>query len=138
MERTAVQRWIEVWAHGWADHDVDAVAALYVDGPVHRSEPFRERGDPRSYAAWAFEDEQGAEVWFAEPRVTGESTAACEWWAISTQSDGTVVTLAGVSLLHFAPNGSCDDQRDYWSQREGAHAPPADFGPVALHLEQPA
>jgi SnoaL-like domain len=138
MDPAAVQRWIEVWARGWAEHDVDAIASLYADGAGHRSEPFRERGNLRDYAAWAFSDEQHAEVWFAEARVVGDAGAACEWWAVSTQTDGTVVTIAGVSLLHFRPDGLCDDQRDYWSQVDGAHAPPADFGPVALHLEQPA
>ena len=46
MDRAAVHRWIEVWARGWAEHDVDAIADLYVDGAVQRSEPFRERGEP--------------------------------------------------------------------------------------------
>ena len=133
METAAVRRWIEGWAHGWAEHDVERVAALYVDGPVQRSEPFRERDEPRRYAAWAFSDERSAEVWFAEPRVTGDETAACEWWAVSTPAEGSVVTLAGVSLLHFAPDGRVDDQRDYWSQRDGAHTPPDEWGPVAVH-----
>src|SRR5690242_16040415 len=73
MDPAAVQRWIEVWARGWAEHDVDAIASLYADGAGHRSEPFRERGNPRDYAAWAFSDEQHAEVWFAEARVIGDA-----------------------------------------------------------------
>lgn len=138
MDRAAVHRWIEVWARGWAEHDVDAIADLYVDGAVQRSEPFRERGEPRAYATWAFSDEQRAEVWFAEPAVVGASTSACEWWAISTAVNGSVVTIAGVSVLHFTPDGLCDDQRDYWSEQAGARRPPDDWGPVAIHLEQPA
>lgn len=137
MDPGHVRRWIEGWARGWVEHDVERIGALYVDGNVHISEPFRERDDPRRYAAWAFSDERAAEVWFAEPRVLGADTAACEWWAVSTQEDGTVVTLAGVSLLRFAADGRVDDQRDYWSQRDGAHPPPVEWGPVALHLEQP-
>ena len=133
METAAVRRWIEGWAWGWAEHDVERIAALYVDGPVQRSEPFRELDEPSRYAAWAFADERSAEVWFAVPRVTGDDTAACEWWAVSTLTDGSVITLAGVSLLHFAPDGRVDDQRDYWSQRDGAHLPPNGWGPVAAH-----
>jgi len=133
MDRGPAQRWIEAWADGWASHDVERIGAVYADGLVHRSEPFRDRDDPRRYAAWAFSDERSAEVWFAEPRVTGRESAACEWWAISTQNDGSTITLAGASLLHFAPDGRVDDQRDYWSEREGSHAPPDDWGPVAVH-----
>ena len=136
MDPGQVRRWIEVWARGWVAHDAESIGELYADGPVQRSEPFRERGDPGGYAAWAFSDERSAEVWFAEPFVVGPQEAVCEWWAISVQNDGSTVTLAGVSLIHFGADGLVDDQRDYWSEREGAHAPPDDFGPVAIHLEQ--
>ena len=131
MDAAVVQRWIDGWAQGWAAHDVDRIRELYTDGARHRSQPFREPGDPGDYAEWAFSDELSAEIWFARPRVTGEETAACEWWAISTTTDGKTVTLAGVSLLHFAPDGRVGDQRDYWSELEGSREPPDDWGPVA-------
>lgn len=136
MESADVRRWIEAWAHGWAGHDVPRIGAMYAHGPVQRSEPFRERGDPRAYAEWAFTDERSAEVWFAEPSVAGADSAACEWWAISTLEDGSTITLAGVSLLHFDAEGLVDDQRDYWSEKEGSQRPPHDWGPVAVHLEE--
>jgi hypothetical protein len=133
MDPAAAYRWLEGWALGWATHDVDLIASLYVEGPVQRSEPFREADEPARYAAWAFADEERAEVWFAEPSVTGADSAACEWWAISTGADGSIVTLAGVSLLRFAPDGRVEDQRDYWSQRAGAHRPWPGWGPAAAH-----
>lgn len=136
MDPEDVRRWIDAWAHGWAAHDVPRIGARYADGPVQRSEPFRDREDPHAYATSAFSGEHRAEVWFAEPYVEGGESAACEWWAISTQDDGSTFTLAGVSLLHFDAEGLVDDQRDYWSQREGSHRPPADWGPVAVHLEE--
>ena len=102
-----------------------------VGGVGQEDEPVGEPGDPGDYAEWAFSDELSAEIWFARPRVTGEETAACEWWAISTSTDGKTVTLAGVSLLHFAPDGRVGDQRDYWSELEGSREPPDDWGPVA-------
>ena len=67
MDPEAVRRWIEGWSVGWATHDVERIRELYAVGPVQRSEPFREPDEPARYAAWAFSDEQGAEVWFAEP-----------------------------------------------------------------------
>jgi len=123
-----VEQWAEAWFRAWTEHDPSLLASVYVDGPVQRPSPFRELDEPQRYAAWAFSDEEAAEVWFAEPR--GE---ACEWWAISRTDDGAVVTLAGVSLLRFDAEGRCVDQRDYWSERKGALEPPVGWGPVAFH-----
>jgi hypothetical protein len=121
---TPARRWIEAWHRAWTQHDPDALAPVYADGPVQRSEPFREPIAPRDYAAWAFADEESAEVWFADPFVETDEAATCEWWAISRDTSGGVVTLAGVSLLRFGPDGRVVEQRDYWSQRDGAHEPP--------------
>ena len=29
--REAAQRWADVWAQGWREHDSDAIAALYAE-----------------------------------------------------------------------------------------------------------
>jgi hypothetical protein len=125
--------WVEAWFRAWTTHDPDALAPVYGPGPVQRSEPFRERGDPLDYARWAFSDEESARVWFAAPYVDDGGAAACEWWAISRTSEGETVTLAGVSLIRFRDDGRVVDQRDYWSSREGAHEPPPDWGVVTHH-----
>ena len=39
----------DVWARAWPAADVDAIAALYADGAVFYSHPFRERQPPREY-----------------------------------------------------------------------------------------
>ena len=130
---TPAERWIDAWFRAWSRHEPAALADCYAPGPVQRSEPFRERIEPREYAAWAFADETVAEVWFAEPAVLAADAAACEWWAISQDRAGVTATLAGVSLLRFDFNGRVIDQRDYWSTRDGAHEPPPDWGPVARH-----
>jgi len=133
---TPARRWLDAWFRAWTQHDVDALAPVYVDGAVQRSEPFRERDEPRRYAAWAFSDEEAAEVWFAEPHGESDEAATCEWWAISS-GGGETVTLAGVSLLQFGPDGRVTEQRDYWSQQEGAYEPPPGWGPVAAHGRGP-
>ena len=134
---TAARRFIDAWLLAWTTHDPEALADVYAGGPVQRSEPFRERDEPRRYAAWAFADEQSADVWFAEPFVETDSGAVCEWWAISRDRDGGVTTLAGVSLLRFDADGRVVDQRDYWSQQAGAHEPPPGWGPVAARSAGP-
>ena len=129
----AVRRWIDRWARGWATHDVELIDSLYTDDAVHFSAPFREPQRPSDYAAWAFSDEESAEVWFAEPIVQGDE-AAVAWWAISHGTDGRDTTLAGVSMIAFGTDGLVVDQRDYWNEAENtAIAPPDGWGPVAVH-----
>jgi len=130
---TPADRWIDAWFRAWTEHDPEALAPVYAAGPVQRSEPFRERQEPQLYAAWAFSDETGAEVWFRSPGAEGGDSAACEWWAISRDGAGEAVTLAGVSLLRFDAAGRVVDQRDYWSQHAGARQPPEDWLPAAKH-----
>jgi len=130
---TPARRWIDAWFRAWTEHDPSVLAAVYADGAVQRSEPFRERDEPQRYAAWAFSDEAAAEVWFREPASESAESAACEWWAVSRDAAGGVVTLAGVSVLRFDADGRVVDQRDYWSQETGARQPPEDWGPVARH-----
>jgi hypothetical protein len=129
----AVRRWIDGWARGWATHDVELIGSLYAENAVHFSAPFRDPRPPADYAAWAFAEEESAEVWFAEPFVEGER-AAVAWWGISHLLDGRDTTLAGVSILEFGGDGLVVRQRDYWNEALGsALAPPEDWGPVAAH-----
>jgi hypothetical protein len=131
--RAAVDRWSDGWARGWATHDVDLVASLYADDAVHVSAFFRDPQPTAEYAAWAFSDEQEAEVWFAEP-VVEDDRAAVAWWAISRGVDGRDTTLAGISDLRFGPEGLVIWQRDYWNSVEDtATPPPGDWGPAAAH-----
>jgi hypothetical protein len=126
-------RWIDAWARGWATHDVELIGSVYAEGALHLSSPFREPRPPAEYAAWAFADEESAEVWFAEPVVQGDR-AAVAWWAVSHGADGRDTTLAGVSTIVFGPDGLVVDQRDYWNLAEDtATAPPEGWGPVAQH-----
>src|SRR4051794_14785248 len=130
---TPADRWIDAWFRAWSGHEPDALADCYAPGPVQRSAPFRERIDPREYAVWAFAGEAAVEVWFAEPAVLADGAAACEWWAVTQDHAGALATLSGVSLLRFDDEGRVVDQRDYWSERDGAQEPPADWGPTARH-----
>jgi catechol 2,3-dioxygenase-like lactoylglutathione lyase family enzyme len=130
--RDAALRWADGWARAWAKHDVELVASLYAEGASFRSAFFRDEQPPGDYAAWAFSDEAGAEVWFAEPLVEGDR-AAVPWWGISHLADGSHATLAGVSRLWFDGDGLVVRQLDYWNEHEGVQRPPDDWGPVAAH-----
>jgi hypothetical protein len=86
------------------------------------SHPFRLPQAPGEYAAWAFGDEESADVRFGEPLV-GDGRAAVEYWAV-IRSKGREQTLGGVAVTRFAPDGRVAEQRDYWAMEDGRREPP--------------
>jgi ketosteroid isomerase-like protein len=122
----AARRWIEGWAVAWPAADVDAVAALYAEDAVFRSQPFRERQSPRAYAAWAFSEQDEAECWFGEPVIAGDR-AVIEYWGIVSYQ-GRDETIAGVAMIRFRPDGLVAEQHDYWNAQEGRVQPPEGWG----------
>ena len=98
--------------------DVAALAALYAPGAAFSSHPFREPQGPAEYVAWAFADQQAAECRFGNPVADGDR-AAVDWWAVVTSIDGSVQSLAGISLLRFDAEGLVIEQRDAWGEAEG-------------------
>jgi SnoaL-like domain len=115
---SAARRWAEVWEQGWPAADVDAIDALYADGAVFYSAPFRDCQAPRDYVRWAFSDQAEAECRFGEPVVEGDR-AAIDWWAVMTGKDGAVESIAGTSLLRFDADGLVVEQRDVWATEPG-------------------
>ena len=87
---------------------------LYAEDAVFHSHPFREAEVPGEYAAWAFGDQAAAECRFGDPVVSGDR-AAVDWWAVITSRDGSVETIAGMSLLRIGADGRVVEQRDVWS-----------------------
>jgi hypothetical protein len=118
----SVRRWIEGWERAWNSRDPGPIDELYTEDCVFRSHPFREPEDPREYVRRVLPAEEEVEARFAEPVVDGER-AAVEWWATLIE-EGEEVTLVGCSILRFAPDGRCSDQRDYWAITPGRRPPP--------------
>ena len=75
---------------------------------------------PHEYAAWAFGDQDAAECRFGEP-VVQDDRAAVDWWAVVTSVDGSIETLAGISLIRFDGTGLVVEQRDVWATHTGRH-----------------
>jgi hypothetical protein len=90
---------------------------------VFFSHPFRDPQAPREYAAWAFADQTDVELRFGAPVANG-TRAAVDWWAVITEG-AVVETIAGISLLRFAPDGRVVEQRDAWSSAPGRVELPA-------------
>jgi ketosteroid isomerase-like protein len=123
----AARRWVEVWERAWPAADVEAITGLYADDAVFYSHPFRDRQAPAEYVAWAFGEQAAAECRFGEPVAAGER-AAVDWWAVITDRDGSEQTVAGTSLLRFAPDGRVVEQRDAWGEEPGRRELP-DWAP---------
>ena len=127
----AARRWAQVWERGWREHDVDRIVGLYGEDASFRSAPFREAkhgpAGVREYVEWAFADEEpGGEIRFGTPFVVGDR-ALVEYWAV-VASEGSVQTIAGISVIRFASDGLVADQRDYWHAQDGRLEPPPEWG----------
>ena len=112
--REAAERWAEVWARGWREHDADEIEALYADGAWWQQHPFREP-EP-GYVARVFAEEESAECEFGSPIVDG-NRAAVTWRGQTKLVDGGAEDLVGVSLLRFDADGLVIEQQDIWVGR---------------------
>ena len=132
METSAAARaWVEAWRRAWPAADPEPLRAVYAENVVFRSTPFRAphlgREGALDYARAAFADQEGfTGCWFGEPVVAGDR-AAVEYWAVIVAS-GEEVTIAGVSVLRFGPDGRVEVQRDYWVLEPGGREPPESWG----------
>ena len=129
----AARRWAEVWSRAWPAADVDAIAALYADGAIFYSHPFRERQTPRDYVAWAFAEQAEAECRFGEP-VVGGDRAAVDWWAVITATG----RLRGDDRRNLAPAFRCRRPRGRAARRLGGASPAAASSPTGPAEPEPA
>jgi SnoaL-like domain len=122
--------WIAAYGRAWEAGDADGAAALFTDGAVYRSSPFREpsvgRAGIRAYWTGATSTQLDVTVRFGAPIVSGQKVAV-EWWATFLDGDEEV-TLPGCLVLRFAPDGRCEELREYWHAEAGLHEPPDGWG----------
>ncbi|HEU4518673.1 MAG TPA: nuclear transport factor 2 family protein [Microvirga sp.] len=127
----AAHAWVEAWLRAWPAADPEPLRAVYGDDAVFRSTPFREphlgTEGAIDYARAAFaEQDELTDCRFGEPMVAGDR-AAVEYWAVLVEN-GREVTIAGVALLRFRPDGRVAVQRDYWALEPGAREPSPGWG----------
>jgi hypothetical protein len=53
--------------------------------------------------------------------------AGVEWWTTMVD-DGREITLTGCLVPHFAPDGRCEELREYWELADGHREPPPGWG----------
>lgn len=112
---------------------MEAIVALYAADAIFSSEPFREpyrgRAGVREYVTAAFAAEREPRVWISPPIVDG-ARAAISWWCALVE-DGQEATLAGTSVLRFAPDGAVLEQWDAWNALDRRERPPTGWSPFA-------
>jgi hypothetical protein len=122
--------WIEGYRRAWVERDPQAAAALFTEDASYRSSPFVEPnlGPEGVVAYWsgATSIQADVEVEMGEPLVVGDH-AAVEWWT-RMRADGDEITLVGCLLLRFAPDGRCEDLREYWNYESGRRPPHEGWG----------
>ena len=126
---TAGRRWADTWSRAWPQRDTEAIAALYADTAVYRSQAFRQPdlglAGVRRYLNEQFSAEDNIECWFGQPIVSGDR-AAVEWWGSWTEQ-GQELTFAGVTVLRFGGDGQVIEHRDYFSHVEQRRPPYPDW-----------
>jgi ketosteroid isomerase-like protein len=123
--------WIEGYARAWREGDPEAVVALLTEDASYRSSPFGEvpnlgHDGIRAYWTRATDSQEDVEVEMGEPLVDG-NVVAVEWWT-RMRSEGQEVTLVGCLLLRMAPDGRCEDLREYWNYEAGRLPPHPGWG----------
>jgi ketosteroid isomerase-like protein len=122
--------WIAGYGSAWERADADAAASLFTEDALYRSSPFRPpsvgHDGIREYWQQATATQSGVRVRFGEPIASGDKLAV-EWWT-TMRSDGADVTLPGCLVLRFAPDGRCEELREYWHWEERSVDPPPGWG----------
>jgi len=126
-----VHEWIEAYGRAWRERDADRVVGLFTEDASYNSHPFRDphvgSAGVRAYWTKATRDQRDLELRFGEPIVAGNK-AAVEWWAIMRLDDGSIGTLPGCLYLRFAPDGRCQELREYWAWKEERVEAPEGWG----------
>jgi SnoaL-like protein len=122
--------WIEGYRRAWEDRDPEAAAALFTEDASYRSSPFLEpnlgREGVLAYWAAATSSQEDVEVVMGQPLVD-DNLAAVEWWT-RMRNGGEEITLTGCLLLRFAPDGRCENLREYWNYESGRLPPHEEWG----------
>ena len=122
--------WLDAYARAWEERDPAAAVALFTEDAVYRSHPFRQpsarRDGVEAYWEQATAGQRNIHVRFGEPIVAGEHVAA-EWWTTMVEM-GEDVTIAGCLILRFAPDGRCQELREYWHLEPSRRTPHDGWG----------
>ena len=129
MSRDPIGAWIGEYFRCWREKDSETLGRLFTPDAVYYSAPFREphRGTTEILAYWerATATQVGLEIRLGSTIQQG-NRASVEWWAAWTEK-GKGVTLLGCLVLQFAPDGRCEELREYWQMEDQIRPPPEEW-----------
>ena len=130
MARQKMERWVREYFRCWKEKDTSGLRKLFTESAVYRSGPFREplAGTDAIGAYWrrATRSQRGLEIRVGLP-LCDRNHAAVEWWATWKEGKDSI-TLPGCLVLRFAPDGRCQELREYWDYRSETLEPPPGWG----------
>jgi hypothetical protein len=128
-----VQDWLSDYAEAWERKDPDAAAALFTEDSSYREMPFDEdayigRDGVKKYWTGVTSTQENVKVRWGDPVVAPDQRrAAAEFW-VTMENGGAAVTLTGIVLLRFSPDGRCEELREAWHFAEGTLQPSPTWG----------
>jgi len=125
--------WIERYGRAWETADKELTLSLFTEDAIYRSQIFREPSVGHEGIGEYWERTEGqrdVRVRFGRP-IVERNFAAVEWWTTMVD-DGRELTLPGCLVLRFAPDGRCEELREYWELAEGQPRAAARLGRVTV------
>lgn len=119
----SLRAWLECYRLAWEGRDSDAVVRLFSEDATYQETPFtqplRGREAIRQYWSRVVVDSQEQIGFGYEVLAFAEVTAIAHWWAsfVRVSSKGRV-SLDGVFLLTFTPEGFCRELREWWVRKD--------------------
>jgi nuclear transport factor 2 (NTF2) superfamily protein len=122
VEHPALERWLDAYGRAWETMDPDAAIALFTEDASYQETPYDDpmRGSDQIRAYWAGVPEAQRDIRFEHEilAVVGNRGIA-HWQASFTRvPSGADVTLDGIFVLDFDPDGRCETLREWWRLRE--------------------
>jgi hypothetical protein len=112
---------VEGYGRAWEGWDVSGFVDLFSDEVVYVAHATQETvvGRPAlaSYLRKEAADQGEASVRMGSPVIEGDRVAA-EFWVTAT-SGTRATTIVGCFVARLAPDGRCDNFREYWVDVEG-------------------
>ena len=122
--------WVTTYARAWNEADAAAAASLFTEDAKYYSSILGEPAVGAEGVAGYWRDvtatQSEIDARLGAPIVMG-SRVAVEFWT-RLRNAGQPITLMGCMLLRLAPDGRCEELREYWNLEEGTHAPPDFWG----------
>jgi predicted ester cyclase/ketosteroid isomerase-like protein len=117
-----VEAWLRSYGDAWEARDPDAAASLFTEDASYQWGPFEAplTGRPAIGARWSEATSGQDDVRFQSDLLgMTEDHAVAEWsCAFVRPGTGRRVSLRGIFLLRFAPDGLCRELREWWNSEE--------------------